>query len=70
MKDLLMSAKAFIYVLVSIIVIWSFESVNINAIFRKNKVWQARIFYFLLALSMIYLVTNFIYDLYLSFKFI
>ncbi len=65
-----MSAKAFIYVLVSIIVIWSFESVNINAIFRKNKVWQARIFYFLLALSMIYLVTNFIYDLYLSFKFI
>ena len=64
-----MSAKAFIYVLVSIIVIWSFESVNINAIFRKNKVWQARIFYFLLALSMIYLVTNFIYDLYLSFKF-
>ena len=65
-----MNAKAFIYVLVSIIVIWSFESVNINAIFRKNKVWQARIFYFLLALSMIYLVTNFIYDLYLSFKFI
>lgn len=65
-----MSAKAFIYILVSIIVIWSFESVNINAIFRKNKVWQARIFYFLLALSMIYLVTNFIYDLYLSFKFI
>ena len=65
-----MSAKAVIYVIVSIIVIWSFESVNINAIFRKNKVWQARLFYFLLALSMIYLVTNFIYDLYLSFKFI
>lgn len=65
-----MSAKAFIYILVSIIVIWSFESVNINAIFRKNKVWQARLFYFILALCMIYLVTNFIYDLYLSFKFI
>ena len=65
-----MSAKFVIYMLVSVIVIFAFESVNINAIFRKNKVLQARLFYFLLALSMIYLVTNFIYDLYQSFRII
>lgn len=65
-----MSAKFAIYLLVSAIVIWAFESVNINTIFRKNKVLQARLFYFLLALSMIYLITNFIFDLYNSFKII
>ncbi len=65
-----MSAKFIIYILVSIIVIYAFESVNINAIFRKNKVLQARLFYFLLALSMIYLITNFIFDLYSSFRII
>lgn len=65
-----MSARFVIYLLVSVIVIWSLESVNINSIFKKNRVWQARVFYFLLALSMIYLVTNFIFDIYSSFRII
>lgn len=57
-----MSAKYFIYILVAILVIWSFDSLNINSFFKKNKVLQARVMYFLLALSIIYLVTNFIWD--------
>lgn len=61
-----MSVKYFLYLIVTIITIWSLDSININAIFKKNKVWQARIFYFFLALALIYLVTNFIYDLYES----
>lgn len=63
-----MSGKFFLYVLVTILVIWSLDSVNINKIFKKNKVLQARIFYFLLALSLIYLVTNFFMDLFTSIK--
>lgn len=63
-----MSVKFFIYVLVSILVIWAMDSVNINKIFKKNKVYQARAFYFLLGLSLIYLITNFIFDLFLSSK--
>jgi len=63
-----MSGKFFLYVLVTILVIWSLDSVNINRIFKKNKVLQARIFYFLLALSLIYLVTNFFMDLFTSIK--
>ena len=51
-----MTGKFFLYILVTLLVIWSLDSVNINQIFKKNKVTQARIFYFLLALSMIYLV--------------
>ena len=63
-----MSGKFFLYVLITILVIWSLDSVNINKIFKKNKVIQARVFYFLLALSLIYLVTNFFMDLFTSIK--
>ena len=57
-----MSAKYFIYILVGILVIWSFDSLIINSLFKKNRVLQARVLYFMLALSMTYLVTNFIWD--------
>ena len=57
-----MSAKYFIYILVAILVVWSFDSLNINSFFKTNRVLQARVMYFLLALSIIYLVTNFIWD--------
>lgn len=63
-----MSVKAFLYILVGILVIWSLDSININQIFKKNRVIQARVFYFLLAISLIQLVTTFIYDFYLSTK--
>ena len=65
-----MSVKYFIYLIVTIITIWALDSININAILKKNKIWQARVFYFFLALSLIYLVTNCIYDLYNSAVFI
>lgn len=61
-----MSVKFFLYIIVSVIVIWTFDSININKIFKKNKVAQATIFYFLLGISMIYLVTNFLYDFFTS----
>ncbi len=64
-----MKGKALLYILSTIIVIWSMESVNINKIFKKNKVVQARLFYFLLGISLIYLVTNFFMDLFTSLKF-
>lgn len=58
-----MLGKLLLYVFVTILVIWAMDSVNINKIFKKNKIMQARIFYFLLGISMIYLVTNFLMDL-------
>lgn len=65
-----MTVKALIYVLVTIFVIISLDSININQIFKKNKLFQARLFYFFLALSIIYLVTNLIYDFAISTKII
>lgn len=63
-----MTAKFIIYIITTILVVWSLESVNINQIFKKNRYYQARVFYFLLASSLIYLVTNFFWDLFTSIK--
>lgn len=61
--------KFFLYLVVTILVIWSMDSLNINGIFKKNKVIQARILYFFLGVSLIYLVTNFLMDLFTITKF-
>ena len=63
-----MRVKFILYIIVGILVIWSMDSININQIFKKNKIYQARLFYFFITISLIYLVTNFIYDLYFSLK--
>lgn len=65
-----MSAKFFLYIFSSIIVIYSIDSVNINQIFKKNKIMQAKIFYFLLAICMIEIITSFLYNLFEATKFI
>lgn len=65
-----MKGKFLIYIISTILVVWSMDSININGIFKKNKIFQARIFYFLLGISLIYLVTNFFMDLYTSIKII
>ena len=63
-----MSGKFFLYAVVTILVIWAMDSINISGIFKKNKIIQARVFYFLLGISMIYLITSFIMDIFTSIK--
>lgn len=63
-----MLGKLLLYAFVTVVVIWAMDAVNINQIFKKNHVVQARVFYFLLGLSLIYLVTNFLMDLFISSK--
>lgn len=59
-----MSAKFFLYLFSTIVVIYSIDSININQIFKKNKITQAKIFYFLLAVCMIEILTSFLYNLF------
>lgn len=61
--------KSLIYIFSTILVIWSMDSLNINHFFKKNKIVQARVLYFLIGISLIYLVTNFLMDLFTSSKF-
>ena len=54
--------KFVIYLVVLPLVIYVMDSVNISVIFKKNKVYQSRIFYILLVFALSYLVVNFLYD--------
>ena len=65
-----MSVRFFIYIFSTIIVIYSLDSININRIFKKNIETQAKIFYFILALCMIELLTSFLYNVFEATKFI
>ena len=53
--------KFILYLFVLPLVIYTMDSVNFNSIFKKNKVFQARIFYILVMFSLSYLVCNFLY---------
>lgn len=57
-----------IYLIVMVIVIWAMEGLNINGIFKKNKVYQARVFYIILVFSLTYMTSNFIIGFLTSLK--
>ncbi len=60
--------KFFLYVVVTILVIWAMDSININGIFKKGKIFQARLLYFFIGIALIYLITNFLMDLFTIMK--
>ncbi len=59
-----MTARLLLYIFSSVVVMWSIDSVNITAIFKKNRIAQAKVFYFILALCLIELLTDFLYNLF------
>lgn len=50
----------FIYLFVLIIVIWAVDSLNLNAIFKANRPYQARTIYIIIIFSLTYLTSSFI----------
>lgn len=55
--------KLLLYIITIPIVIFAMDSININGIFKKNKIYQARLFYIIFVFGLSYLICNFIYDL-------
>ena len=55
--------KLIMYIFVIPLVIFAMDSININGIFKKNRIYQARLFYILLVFGLSYLIYNFLYDL-------
>ena len=55
-------SKIILYVLVMPFIIWAFDSININQIFKKNRPYQARIIYMTFIFGLSYLVVNFLND--------
>jgi len=57
-------AKLLLYIFIIPLVVFSMDSVNINAIFKKGQsnYYHARLIYLFVILSLSYLVVNFISD--------
>lgn len=54
--------KFLLYLIVMPLTVYAMDSININGIFKKNKIYQARILYILIIFGLSYLITNFLYD--------
>ena len=55
-------SKLILYIFVIPFVVWGLDCININVIFKKNRYYQARVFYMALIFSISYLVVSFLYD--------
>jgi len=60
--------KFCLYIFSLVVVMYAIDGVNINAIFKKNQVVKARLFYFIIILCLTYLLANFMYDFTTLFK--
>ena len=59
-----MNVKLLLYIFIIPFVMYALDGVNINSIFKKNKVMQARILYLMIIFALSYLLVNFIFDFY------
>ena len=57
-----MTVKLILYAVTVPLSIWALDSININGLFKVNRVFQARLLYFMASFGLAYLFTNFLYD--------
>lgn len=65
-----MNIKTILYIVMVPISIWALDALNVEGKFKKNRYYQSRILYLMLALSLDYLTVNFFYDFFLFSRFI
>lgn len=51
-----------LYIIILPLVIWAVDGININSIFKKNRIYQARVIYIIIIFALTYLTVNFMYD--------
>lgn len=57
-----MTIKLILYIITVPLSIFALDSININGIFKVNRIFQARLLYLMLSLCLSYLFTCFLYD--------
>ena len=65
-----MNIKTILYIVMIPISIWALDALNIEGKFKKNRYFQARILYIMLAIALDYMTVNFFYDFFLFSKFL
>ncbi len=59
-----MNVKIILYILIIPLTVYILEGLNINHIFKKNRVLQATLFYLVCTICISYLTVNFLYDVF------
>jgi uncharacterized integral membrane protein (TIGR02327 family) len=59
-----MTIKTILYIFTVPLSIWALDALNIEGKFKKNRYYQARLLYIMIALSLSYMVVNFFFDFY------
>lgn len=62
-----MSAKIILYGLTLLVGAFIVVGLNINNLFKKNYIWEARFFNITLVITISYILTNFLYDIVMMF---
>ena len=65
-----MNVKIILYIVILPLSLYALDSLNIENKFKKNRIYQARLLVLFLAMSMSYLVVNFLIDVFLYSSFI
>ena len=55
-----------LYIIILPLVIWAVDGININSIFKRNRIYQARVIYIIIIFALTYLTVNFMYDFIVS----
>ena len=58
--------KLVLYIFFLPFTIWAMEGLDLNKFFKQSRVYQARIIYLMVAISISYFVVNFLYDLFIN----
>ena len=51
-----------LYIIILPLVIWAVDGININSIFKRNRIYQARVIYIIIIFALTYITVNFMYD--------
>lgn len=62
-----MSPKLLLYAITLLVGAFITPGLNLNNLFKKNHIWEARFFNFTLVVTISYILTNFLYDIVMIF---
>lgn len=61
-----MNIKIILYIIVLPLTLIALDSINIENLFKKNKIFQAKLLALIISIALSYLVVGFLYDVYLN----
>ena len=61
-----MNIKIILYIIVLPLTLITLDSINIENLFKKNKIFQAKLLALIISIALSYLVVGFLYDVYLN----